>query len=619
ITMYHPVLALRQMALLFLVIAACGRGELMARAGVGDYIWWEAENPVASTFAPSDVHPAKTDLANVSGGDWLYTDKGAGATAKWEVQLPAGGEYSLWVRMYDKTGPFQWRLNGGEWRSLPKEFKFIDQTLEVRNRFNVQPLGWGLDWGLLGKVTLSAGKTVLEIQLPPEAGKVAFDCWMLTPRRFKPNGILKPDFKYDRTDEGWFAFEPDHDDFANALFDLRSLNEPEAGSQGRIMARGDDFVFEKTGKKVRFWGVCIGSEMMEMEKGDMDYLARRLAKVGVNLVRIHTSAMLQQNTEKCMEATHYLVAALKKQGIYSYLNWWCTAANNKNLCFYFDDVMFKEHYLPWPKLLLGRVNPYTGLSLAKDPAVMAVELIDEDSIFWHGFKPRQTLWPEAWDHLEHMYYQWLTTKYGSMDKATAAWGPDLWPKGDDFAKERAAMYPMYLLSSADWAQAQRNAKRVADQTEFLTAVERNWYADMKTWLKKELGYEGIVIGSNWQGADRRTLDPLDQYATMAGDATAWNSYFAGTSNVESRVGNNSFYTDLSLLKNPLQGMLMHKRVAGRPHIMTEGDWCLPNRFRAEEPFLEACYGSLQGMNGWCLFSVQSDWLKKYLRRWPITC
>jgi len=583
----------------------------------GDYTWWEAENPAESTFPAGAIHPTKTEAEKLSGGDWLYADKGAGATAKWDVQVAAAGTYNFWVRMFDQGGPFQWRWNNGDWQKLPKDFKFNEYKDDVSNRLNIQPLGWGFSWGLLGKAQLLAGMNTLEITMPPEAGKVALDCWLLSKYRHIPFRTEKPDMKYNRVDEGYFPFEPDRDDFTSSLFDLRPLNEAEAGSQGRIVAHGDDFVFQKTGKNVRFWGVCIGSEMMEMDPADMDYLAQRLAKTGVNLVRFHNAGCLQQETEKCVQQTHRLVAALKKQGIYSYMNWWCTAVNGKAMSFYFDEVMLKEHYLKWVRTLLEPVNPHTGLSLAKDPAVLAVELLDEDSILWHSFKPHQTLWPEAWDRLERRYYDWLAAKYGTLDKATNAWGPEQWPKGDNFEKQRAAMYPMYLLGSADWAPGQRNPKRAADQLEFLTGVQRLWNADMKSWLQKELGYDGIVVAGNWQSGDSRLLDPLDQYANMAGDATAWNCYFAGPADCESRVGPKTIYEDLSLLKNPLQGMLMHKRVAGKPHLMTEGDWCLPNRFRAEEPFLEACYGALQGMNGWCLFSIQKDWMKKYLRRWPI--
>lgn len=592
-----------------------------ARAQTGmttrvDYTWWEAENPTQSTFPPSDVHPAKTDTGLVSGGDWLHTEKGGGAIVRWEVSVATAGTFNFWGRMHIKNGAFQWRWNNGEWQNVPKDFKYIEYKEFVPNLFNIPPLGWGIAWVSLGKVQLPAGRHVLEIQMPPDAGQVTFDCWLLNKFQDIPFRTEKPDLKFNRADEGWFPFEPDRDDFSPSFFDLRTLNEQEAGSQGRIVAKGDDFVFEKTGKKVRFWGVTLG-DILGADKAEADYLARRFAKMGINLVRLHAGGPLQQDPTNCVEKIHYLVAAFKKQGIYTELNWWCTAQNGKPLCFYFDDVMFKGWYIKWPEMLLKPMNPYTGLSLAKDPAVMGLELIDEDSIFWHTFKPRESLWPEAWDRLERRFYDWLAAKYGSLDMAPAAWGSEQWPKGDNFEKQHAALYPAYLLGSADWAVAQRNPKRAADQAEFLTGVQRQWTADMKAWLQKELDYDGIVIGSNWQGADTRTLDPLDQYANMAGDATAWNCYFAGQSTTETRVGPKNIYVDLSLLKHPLQGVIMHKRVSGRPHLMTEGDWCLPNRFRAEEPFIEACYGSLQGMSGWCFFAAEGDWIRKYVRRWPI--
>lgn len=72
-----------------------------------DYTWWEAENPAQSTFPPSDVHPVKNEAKGISGGDWLYADKSAGATATWQVQVASAGDYNFWVLMYDQAGLFQ--------------------------------------------------------------------------------------------------------------------------------------------------------------------------------------------------------------------------------------------------------------------------------------------------------------------------------------------------------------------------------------------------------------------------------------------------------------------------------------------------------------------------------
>jgi hypothetical protein len=149
---------------------------------------------------------------------------------------------------------------------------------------------------------------------------------------------------------------------------------------------------------------------------------------------------------------------------------------------------------------------------------------------------------------------------------------------------------------------------------------RGWYGDMKAWLREELGYDGLVVGSNWITADERVLGPLDQYANLADDITARNTYFGGDAkgpDAGFRVAAGQVYQDISLLKQPQQAVLMQVQCADHPHMMTEGGWAMPNRFRTEEPFLIAGYYSLQGVDGYCPFRVQSDWLGTLAEKWPI--
>ena len=54
--------------------------------------------------------------------------------------------------------------------------------------------------------------------------------------------------------EGWFAFDPKPDAFADgSAIDLRSLNERFAGEQGFIGVKDGEFIHSRTGKPVRFW------------------------------------------------------------------------------------------------------------------------------------------------------------------------------------------------------------------------------------------------------------------------------------------------------------------------------------------------------------------------------
>ena len=114
---------------------------------------------------------------------------------------------------------------------------------------------------------------------------MAFDCFLLIDGEFAPRGKLKPGEKYGVAPDGWFAFEPDGDPFNATPLDLRWLNERTAGDGGYIRAKGDAFVHEKTGQPVRFWGVNVEPELLSEDGRALDRMARRLAKLGVNIVQ----------------------------------------------------------------------------------------------------------------------------------------------------------------------------------------------------------------------------------------------------------------------------------------------------------------------------------------------
>src|SRR5262245_15772028 len=89
-------------------------------------------------------------------------------------------------------------------------------------------------------------------------------------------------------EESW-PFEPKADKFSpDALLDRGSLNEKESGETGfvRLSKDGNDFV-RGDGKPLRFW--AVGSDVYRKSPAEMDTHCRFLAKLGVNLVRLHAT------------------------------------------------------------------------------------------------------------------------------------------------------------------------------------------------------------------------------------------------------------------------------------------------------------------------------------------
>ncbi len=270
----------------------------------------------------------------------------------------------------------------------------------------------------------------------------------------------------------WFAFTPPRDQFGPSVLDLRTmLNEPVAGSHGRIAAKDGDLVFSGTGQKVRFWGVVSEPWIWPTDKAQIDYMARRLAKQGVNLVRLHIARGDGPPT-RFLDTVQYTVHALKQQGVYSYLSWFCTACYGDRTNRLYFDPEAQQEYMGWVHTILGSPNPYTGMPLGKDPAVACIELIDEDSLFFWTFNPERADLKGRMPLLEKLFGDWLKANYGSLDKAVAAWGPGKYPDGDNFAAGRVAMYNAGALTGADWAIAGRNEKRAEDQARFMTETMR---------------------------------------------------------------------------------------------------------------------------------------------------
>lgn len=417
---------------------------------------------------------------------------------------------------------------------------------------------------------------------------------------------------------GTWAFQYPDNTKPGAVLDLRYLNEKTAGESGfvRLSPDGNSFVLG-SGKPARFW--ACGDDVYRNTPEDMAKNARFLAKLGVNMVRLHTQIApgtegpITNANAKEIDGIWRMVAALKREGIYTTISpYW---ANGKKATqwgiagytgqtdlwglLFFNDKL-QAGYKAWVKALYAPVNPYTGVPLAKDPAVAIIQVQNEDGMF---FWTMQGMKPEQLALLGRKFAAWLGKKYGSLDRAKSAWAGASDP-ADDWANGRVGIFPTWQLVNA---QTGGMAVRVADQVHFFADTQKSFYADITDYYKKTLGCGQIVNASNWFTADPVRLNDLERYTYTAADVIAVNKYYDGGAHLGPnsgwRIDPGDHFTNTSALRDPRGLPTNLKQVAGRPMIVTESSWVSPLGFQSEGPFLMAAYQSLTGVDAFFWFSA----------------
>lgn len=252
---------------------------------------------------------------------------------------------------------------------------------------------------------------------------------------------------------------------AGSALDTSALNHKPAGVRGRVVVRDDHFVTSDDGQRIRFWGCNLSSNEAFVDAATADRLARRLAQGGVNIARLHHldnpwsvdsgGSLWKPGTQDRihidpaqLDKLHRVVSALKAQGVYSNVNLKVSRTHTEADGFpasiaqtpgfqkrvdYFQRriVDLQKDYA---RQLLTAKNPYTGLSLAEDPAVAVIELNNENSLL--GMRTRElgdgleTL-PEPFrGELTALWNAWLLEQYQTDEKLAATWRDGATPTGE---------------------------------------------------------------------------------------------------------------------------------------------------------------------------------------------
>jgi len=620
-------------------------------------IWIEGESAARHNFpAPADnpFRPVafwESDL--LSGGDWigmLWKEGDDPRFLEYDFEVPEDGAYSLYARKFFGFGNFRWRVDGGEWVEPPE--KFLHSPLHT-----VAMRGAGerisLSWFYMGGMDLKAGRHTLRVE--PVRGAVpaktsagpgtplAYDAFVLTRGLFFPAGKLKPGENHPVRDGAAFAFQPGLDAFDAEALDLRGLNEPTAGSRGGITVRDGLLAFRDNGEPVRMVGVNFDLGRFVSPEA-YDYMARSLAKRGVNFVRMDIRTAVEFSREKdgplrvkfhepVLGQIARLAGDLKKQGIYTALTWNFEEARGMRALFdptyvapeaaagrdalpvhdntprpgypglrIFDAEVREAYWKVWERVLGLKLEE--GSTLGTDPALFLVTLSQQSSLLEENSLPWSAMPPAAWKKMREDWRAWVGHRHGSVEKALAAWGmesaPDAGP--GDVPEVRS------ILEKRD--------ARSRDALRFLAGVQREDYAALVKRLRG-LGYKGLVSASNKSVGHPELLGFAEIFSREPGDVIERHGKLVSDFAPKYDIWNfteGALYGERSIVRlDPLQGLesarydLPFKAPGfeGRPSLLTETGVALPNRFSGEMPlaaFMLAALQNVQALGFSTLFS-----------------
>jgi hypothetical protein len=280
----------------------------------------------------------------------------------------------------------------------------------------------------------------------------------------------------------WFPFTPPWDDESKTAADASDLLVDYPGQDAATVIESRGFVrtgpdgrfyFENTGKRARFWGVNFSFNANFPPApgdpgygGDAEKVARRLAKLGVNVVRFHHMDYFASpqgifdpqyfgHRDNVISTRHldaaqlnrldHLVYQLNRNGIYVNVNLKVARTFGRDdglphpwgsgfaVGVSHVNARMIELQREFARQLLDRVNPYSGKKYTEDPGVLCVEIANEDSLFGsmlndgglnHLPGNPDSLPLYYSEELDELWNGWLQARYASQEALQSAWRAD---------------------------------------------------------------------------------------------------------------------------------------------------------------------------------------------------
>lgn len=351
------------------------------------------------------------------------------------------------------------------------------------------------------------------------------------------------------------------------------------------------------------------------DKQEADRLVRELAATGYNLVRFHyVDAYLMTGRKndfdfdpEKLDRLYYLMARLKGAGIY----WMVDGVTSDNGAWgnvephrwvkkhqaKLDAIVSEEGRRHWNSLvedLWGRVNPYTGISTLKDPALLGIILVNEGSIAYMATASGNRYSAK----LAPLFRKWLIERYGDSATWRSAWQGQT---SDGESLERIVEVP---------ASIRGRSPRDIDFARFVADLERNAYRSMDAYVRG-LGFRGLTTSfDNWGflGAD------VSRGANQWVDMHSYHVLPSAFADPGSQISQKSVFSDGGRYVRELT----NARHWGKPFTVSEYGQPFWNRWRHESAALIPAIAAHQGWDAICQFAetpVQFDYRESsFVRR-----